>query len=43
MPFTLQADLKKEGADWLLTKVEILEIDLHPANWGYIQEVDEIF
>jgi hypothetical protein len=43
MLFKLQADLKREGSGWLLTRVEVLEIDLHPADWGYIHGVDEMF
>jgi hypothetical protein len=37
MLFKLQAELRKEGANWLFTRVEVLEIDLQPANWRHIQ------
>lgn len=37
MLFKLQAELRKEGINWLFTRVEVLEIDLQPANWQHIQ------
>jgi hypothetical protein len=37
MLFKLQAGLRKEGAKWLFTHVEVLGIDLQPANWQHIQ------
>ena len=37
MLFKLQAELRKEGANWLFTRFEILEIDMHPADWQHIQ------
>ncbi len=37
MPFKLQAELRKEGTKWLFTRFEVLEIDLHPADWRHIQ------
>jgi hypothetical protein len=37
MLFKLQAELHKEGANWLFTRVEVLEIDLQPADWQHIQ------
>jgi hypothetical protein len=37
MPFKLEAELRKEGANWLFTRIEVLEIDLRPADWQRIQ------
>jgi hypothetical protein len=37
MIFKLRAELRKEGVRWLFTRVEVLEIDLQPANWQHIQ------
>jgi hypothetical protein len=37
MLFKLQAELRKEGANWFFTRVEVLEIDLQPADWRHIQ------
>lgn len=43
MLFKLQAELRKEGTNWLFTRVEVLEIDLQPANWQRTQAAgDEI-
>jgi hypothetical protein len=39
MLFKLQAELRKEGANWFFTRVEVLEIDLQPADWRHIQGV----
>jgi hypothetical protein len=36
MLFEFQADLRKQGDKWLFTKVELLEIDMHPADWRNI-------
>jgi hypothetical protein len=37
MIFKLQAQLGKEGDKWLLTRIEVLAIDLQPADWRHIQ------
>jgi hypothetical protein len=37
MIFKLRAELRKEGVRWLFTRVEVLEIDLQPADWRHIQ------
>jgi len=37
MLFKLRAELRKEGINWLFTRVEVLEIDLQPADWQHIQ------
>jgi hypothetical protein len=37
MLFKLQAELRKEGANWLFTRIEVLEIDLQPADWQYVE------
>jgi hypothetical protein len=37
MLFKLRADFRKQRSDWLFSRVEVLEIDLHPADWQHIQ------
>ena len=37
MLFKLQADLKREGDEWLFSRTEILTIDLQPAGWKNTQ------
>ena len=37
MLFKLQAQLAKEGDKWLLSRIEILAIDLQNADWRHIQ------
>ena len=37
MLFKLQAQLAKEGDKWLLTRIEVVAIDLQPADWRHIQ------
>jgi hypothetical protein len=37
MIFKLQAQLRKEGEKWLLKRIEVLAIDLQPADWQHIQ------
>ena len=39
MFFKLQAELRKEGEEWLFTRFEVLEIDLQPADWQHIQGI----
>jgi hypothetical protein len=44
MLFKLRADFRKQGGGWFFTRVEVLEIDLHPADWQHIQSgAGEIF
>jgi len=44
MVFKLRADLHKQGDNWCLSQVEILEIDLQPADWRRIQGLSgEVF
>jgi hypothetical protein len=37
MLFKLRADFRKQGGSWYFSRVEVLEIDLHPADWQHIQ------
>jgi hypothetical protein len=37
MLFKLQADLKREGDEWLFSRTEILTIDFQPAGWKNTQ------
>ncbi len=37
MIFKLRADFTKQAGDWCFTRVEVLEIDLQPADWRRIQ------
>ena len=37
MVFKLRADFHEERSAWLISRVEVLEIDLHPADWRQIQ------
>jgi hypothetical protein len=37
MLFKLRGQLRKQGNDWFITRLEVLEIDLHPAGWQQIQ------
>jgi hypothetical protein len=37
MIFKLRADFRKQGSGWFFSRVEVLEIDLHPADWQHIQ------
>jgi hypothetical protein len=43
MLFKMQADLKKTGSNWLITKMEVLEINLQPASWQLGQGAGEVF
>jgi len=37
MIFKLQAQLRKQGENWFLSRIEIVTIDLQPADWQHIQ------
>ena len=37
MVFKLRADFREERGAWFFSRVEVLEIDLHPAEWQHIQ------
>jgi hypothetical protein len=39
MPFKLRADFEKQDREWFFSRVEILEIDLQPADWRRIQAI----
>ncbi|MGA2173040.1 MAG: hypothetical protein ABSG82_08565 [Sedimentisphaerales bacterium] len=39
MFFKLQAELRKEGEGWLFTRIDVLEIDMQPADWQHIQGI----
>ena len=44
MLFKVQADFQKQGPDWFCTRIEILEVDMQPADWRHIQGAgSEIF
>lgn len=44
MLFKLRADLREERGGWCFSRVEVLEIDLQPADWRRIQGMSgEIF
>ncbi len=44
MPFKLRADFREERGNWFFSRVEVLEIDLQPADWRLIQGMGgEIF
>lgn len=37
----LQADLRKQpDGRWLISRVELLKIDLHPADWQDVKEAN---
>lgn len=36
MLFKFEANLQKQGDKWLFTRVELIEIDMHPADWHHI-------
>lgn len=40
MLFKFDAKLHKQGDDWYFTRVELLEIDMHPADWHHITGAD---
>jgi hypothetical protein len=38
----VQADLQKQPDNqWLINRVELLKLDLHPANWQSIEQADQ--
>ncbi|MFH1370171.1 MAG: hypothetical protein ABII09_02630 [Planctomycetota bacterium] len=37
MLFKLHADFLKQGGSWFFSRIEVLEIDLQPADWRRIQ------
>lgn len=37
MLFKLRADFREERGGWFFSRVEVLEIDLQPADWRHIQ------
>jgi hypothetical protein len=38
----VQADLQKQPDNrWLINRVELLEIDFHPANWQYTEQANQ--
>jgi hypothetical protein len=44
MIFKLRADLREERGGWCFSRIEILEIDLQPADWRRIQGLSgEVF
>ena len=44
MLFKVRADFRKQGSGWCFSQVEVLEIDLQPADWQQIQGVGgEVF
>ena len=44
MLFKLRADLREERGGWCFSRVEVLEIDLQPADWRRIQGLSgEVF
>jgi hypothetical protein len=40
MVFKFEANFRKQGDDWFFTRVELLEIDMHPADWHHITGID---
>jgi hypothetical protein len=42
MLFKFQAEFQKQGDKWLFSKVELIEIDMHPADWHNITGADAL-
>ena len=42
MLFKFQAEFQKQGDKWLFSKVELIEIDMHPADWHHITGADAL-
>jgi ketosteroid isomerase-like protein len=40
MVFKFEANFRKQGDDWFFTRAELLEIDMHPADWHHITDID---
>jgi hypothetical protein len=40
MLFKFEADFRKQGDNWYFTRVELTEIDMHPADWHHITGAD---
>jgi hypothetical protein len=43
MVFKFEADFHKQSDSWYFTKVELIEIDMHPADWQHIDNADAFF
>ena len=40
MVFKFEANFHKQGDNWYFSRVELLEIDMHPADWHHITGLD---